>query len=363
MSAAASAQTAPRAQPVTSRDFWDSANTEINDQRLRKNIPTLPTIESDVQVVMGGGIETLAYLALQIKKTTDKQVVIRAMASASAWLLNDKSNFTGSKTRPVELVGLQVASDESADPNTVLKTNFEDAEDVTVQELLDVLSADADEIGSYFGVLYLAGNKRVDSNNRSAFNERRAKSATASSIDEPRIFVPESELLADDVLVKVYASFLSCSILRSHMTAKVVSHLDKAWMGPAQAFINMFLLLVDNGMSAIRIIKEAVIKNPWIRTDFPELAPELAAVNEAQNIIRRASGKERSFLKAIHGSNFVPVNYSQIDNLLGVCKEVLKRVTPSYQNYGGGRVTESQLARINQHVEAVAPLVTPIAAE
>lgn len=363
MSAAANAQTAPASQPITARNFWDEPSVELNEQRLRKNIPALPVVETEQQVVSGGGIETLAYLALQVAKSRDKMVIVRAIASASAWLMKDLSNFTGAKNRPVPLTGLDPAQDESTDPSTVLRTNFEDAEDVTVEELLAVMGADADELGAYFGVLYLAGNKKVDSQNRTAFNERRAKSATASSIDPPVIFVPESDFLADDVLSRVYASFLSCAPMRANMTAKVVEHLDRTWMGPAQSFVNMFLLLVDNGMSALRIIKEAVLKNRWILNEFPELKPELAAANEAQNIIRRAPGKQRSFLKAIHGSAFVPVNYAQIDNLLGVCKEVLKRVTPSYQNYGGGRVTEAQLARINQHTEVNSVLVTTVSAE
>lgn len=363
MSAAASTANPPPAQPVTSRNFWDDASVELNEQRLKKNIPTLPNIAVDYQVVTGGGIETLAYLALQITKSTDKLVIVRALASASAWLLQDKTNMTGSTAKPIVLTGLDPAADADTDSNTILTTNFLDAEDVTVGELLALMDADADELGAYFGVLFLAGNKKVDSQNRTAFNERRAKSATASSIDAPVIFVPESQYLADDVLRRVYASFLSCAPLRAHLTSRVVDHLDKSWMGPAQSFLNMFLLLVDNGMSALRIIKEAVLKNQWIRTEFPELKPELAAANEAQNILRRATGKQRSFLKAIHGSNFVPVNYAQIDNLLGVCKEVLKRVTPSYQNYGGGRVTESQLAKINAHTDATSILVTTVAAE
>lgn len=351
------------ARNVTSRDFWDDPSVELNDQRLKKSIPALPILELDQQVVLGGGIETLAYLALQVVKSRDKAVIMRAIASASAWLLHDKSNFTGSKMKPVQITGLEPAANPDANPTDVLKTNFDDAEDVTIAELLAVMEADADELGAYFGVLFLAGNKRVDTQNRSAFNERRAKSATASSIDAPVIFVPESEYLADDVLVRVYASFLSYSPVRANMTAKVVDHLDKVWMGPSQSFVNMFLLLVDNGMSALRIIKEAVLKNQWIRTEFPELKPELAAANEAQNILKQASGKHRSFLKAIHGNAFVPVNYTQIDNLLGVCKEVLKRVTPSYQNYGGGRVTEAQLAKINVHTDVASTLVTTVAAE
>jgi hypothetical protein len=344
-------------------NFWDDKTIELNTQRLKKDIPPLPTITLDCQVVRGRGIESLAYLILQILKTNDKMVVVRAIASACNVLFNDSSNFTGAKSRSEELTGLEVVLDETIDPSTVIKTNFIDAEDVTVEELLQMIEFDGDEMGAYLGVLFLAGNKKVTPQNRTAFNERRMLSATASIIGSAKIFVPDSQFLQDEILNKVYASFLSCSPLRANMTAKIVTHLGESHMGPALAFTSMFLLLVDSGMSALRIIKEAVIKHPWIRTDFPELKPELAAANEAQNIIRRAPGAERSFLKAIHGNAFVPVNYSDIDNLTGVCKEILKRTTPSYQNYNGGKTSNAQIAIINQHTDVNPTISTTVTSE
>jgi hypothetical protein len=245
----------------------------------------------------------------------------------------------------------------------VLVTNFRDAEEVTIGELLDLMQADSDELGAYFGVLFLSGNKRVNAKNRTAFNEKRKDSATASIIGDAKIFVSDSMYLSDEVLKKVYASFLSYSPVRANMTAKLVAKIDRPFMGPPLAFINMFLLLVDSGMSALRIIKEAVIKHPWIRSDFPELRPELSAANQAQMILRRAPPQERSFLKAIHGNAFVPVNYADINNLTGVCKEVLKRTTPSYANYDGGKVTEAQLAKINAHPDIAALAQAPVSAE
>jgi len=343
--------------------FWDDDTISLNPQRLKQNIPELPKIEDDLQVVRGGGIETLAYMALQVVKTNDKLVVMRAIASASACLLQDSANLLGSTRKSEILTGLEVAADPNTNTNQVLKTNFIDESDVTVGELLNLMDADGDEIGSFFGVLYLAGNKKITEKNRSAFNEKRASSATASIIGPPKIFVTDSIYLADEVMAKVYASFLSCTPLKAVMTARIVNRMNRPYMGPALAFMTMFALLQDQGMSAMRIIKEAVLKHPWIRTEFNELKPEFAAANNAQQIIKRAPGIERSFLKAIHGNSFVPVNYSEIDNLTGVCKEILKRTTPSYQNYDGGKVTAAQLAKINSHAD-VAPAVTAtVAAE
>jgi hypothetical protein len=359
-------QTTSGAMPVPSRAqffFWNDESVDLNDRRLKKNIPGLPEIKQEIQVVRGSGFEKLAYLALQVVKTQDKLTVIRAISSACSVLLDDSTNFTGSPKNSVELTGLERASDEKVADTEILVTNFQDAEPVTVAELLNAMEGDIDELGAYFGVLFLAGTKRIDARNRTAFNEKRQASATASIIGKPRIFVDDSMFLADAVLEKVYASFLSCQPLRSNMISRVVFHLNKAHMGPALAFATLFLLLVDSGLSALRIIKEAVLKHPWIRTDFPELRPELSAANVAQSILRTAPGHERSFVKAIHGSNFVPVNYSEIDNLTGVCKEILKRTTPSYQNYGGGRITEFQLNVINAKLGTDNQLVLNVSAD
>jgi hypothetical protein len=362
MSASAQAQVAPATIPrLRSSDLWDDPSVELNENRLRKHVPKLPVIASSVQTVKASSMVGLAYLMIQVQKSEDKDVLMRAIASATSIILHDNSNFTGSSLAPVELE--LPALDETSAPDLIISTNFADAEEVTVAELTAAMAADEDEIGAYFGVMYLAGCKKITTENRSAFNEKRASSATASIIGAAKIFVPDSPYLADDVLARVYAAFLSRAPYRAHMVHKTLAHLDKTLMGPAQAFMSMFLLLVDNGMSAMRIIKEGVLKHPWIRTDFPELIPELAAANEAQKIIRQAPGRERSFLKAIHGNNFVPVNYAQIDNLTGVCKEVLKRSTPSYQNYSGGRITESQLERVNAKMTSASALVTPVPAE
>lgn len=316
-------------------------------------------------MVHGGGIETVAYLILQVQKTIDKRVVMRAIASMCSVLLRDQSNFTGSPMKSVPITGVAdvLTADPPMDDNHVIVSNFEDAEEVTVKELNDLLDADNDEIGAYVGWMFYASQKQATDLNLSAFNEKRQNAATATLLTDPKIFVTDSVLLDRTMARKMYGSFLSCSPWRAHMMTKVINHLDDALIGPALAFASLFLLLVDTGMAALKIIKEAVMRHAWIRTGFPELQPDLQAANEAQNIIRASASRYRSFLKAIHGNNFVPVNYSQIDNLTGVCKEVLKRTIPSYQNYGGGKVTESQLNRINENLGTSSTLVATVSAE
>lgn len=343
-------------------DFWDDQTVELSDTNVRKKVPKMPTITGEFQVVTGGGVETLAYLALQLTRTMDKKVVVRILASASAWFLGSTENMTGATSTPVRLSGLEPAQDPQIDPSTVLKTNFIDEEDITVGELLDLMDADPDEFGAYFGVMFLAANKRATRENRAAFNEKRQSAATASVFGDPNIFVPESPFLSLDVLNKVYAAMLSYSPVRTVLTARVVEFMERDHAGPSLAFMSMFALLNNSGMSALAIIKEATLKHQWVRHEFPELRPEFLAANEAMKLLKTVPARERPFIKAIHGNAFVPVIYTQIDNLTGVCKEILKRSTPSYQNYGGGRVTERQLAIINRHMDAeqvVEKAVTP----
>nr|QXN75409.1 MAG: RNA-dependent RNA polymerase [Grapevine-associated negative single-stranded RNA virus 1] len=351
------------ALPPGHTDFWNDETAGLNDKRLKKQIPELPLIEDTFQTVKGRGIETLAYLALQVQKSSEKRTLIRAIASACSCLLNDSSNYTGAKDACVDLTGLDRAADPQANPTEVLKTNFEDAEEVTIAELLDLMEADNDEIGAYFGVLFLAGNKKLSTENRTAFNEKRRNAALASVTRPAKIFINDSLFLTDEILTYIYGTFLSYSPIRAQMTSRVVSKLSAAHMGPSLAFVNMFLLLVDSDMSALRMIKEAVLKYPWIREEFPELRVEFNEANNGFQIIKKAPGNLRSFLKAIHGNNFVPVNYQEIDNLTGVCKTVLKRTTPSYQNYRGGKITEAQEQKIITKLGISHELTTAVAAE
>jgi hypothetical protein len=328
--------------------FWNDDQTDIHPSRLRKDIPPMPKISRDFQVVKGG-FETLCFLALQIQKSQSKAVIVRALASAVMILFEDNKNYTGATSLPVPLEGLEVITREDIpDRGVTINTNFADEEKVTIKEMDDLMDVDPDELGSYFGVLCLAAVKAVTSQNREAFNEKRFSAVQATTIGATKIFVTDSPLLADAVLQKVYASFNSFLPVRSHVMANAVNRLGTSHMGPTLAFATMFLLLVDQGMSALRIIKEALVKHRWIVDEFPEVKPEVEAAQQGLVAINKGAPHERSFLKAIYGASFVPVQYSQIANLTGLCKQVLKETTVSYANYRGGQVTESQEIKLAQ---------------
>lgn len=313
---------------------------------MRAKIPELSKITDDLQVVKGG-VETLAYLALQIVKSREKPVIMRALASAVMIIFKDSVNYTGSPQVPSELTGLEVILEEDVDRNQALKTNFDGAEPVTIKEIDALLECDSDELGAYFGVLCLAAVKTLTEKNRAAFNENRAAAVAAVTIGKPMIFVTDSVYLADAVLQKVNASAQSWLPIRSHIMSRAAGKMGNVSMGITLSFSTMFLLISDQGMSGLRIVKEAMIKYKWLQTTFPALKPEMEAANRAFLAINKAVPADRPFLKAIHGSFFVPVNVRDIDNLVGVCKHVLKLTVPSYANYGGGSLTDTQESVLN----------------
>jgi len=291
-----------------------------------------------------GDVVSLAYLALQIVKCQDKQLVIRCLASAVAILYKDDRNLTGSPRVPESLTGLLPDYTDKTSA-VVVQSNLEDAVDITEGELAQLLDIDTDELAAYFGVLFLAGVKKVTKDNRTAFNEKRAEMVRTQILGEPVIFLSGSQYLTDQVLHKVYATFMSMASPRCHLVKKTSEFMGDIHIGPQTAFTAMFLLLVDTGMGAIRVIKEAVLKYPWLRTDFPELRPEYAAANRAQLSIRQADVSMRPFLKAVFGNSYVPVSQSEINNLFGLCKYVLSKSQTTYVRYNGGSYTDEQEAK------------------
>lgn len=334
-------------------DLWKGDTTLLTQPVTKGKVPQIRTHSKDFQVVIGGSA-ALGFLMLQIVKTPDdKDVVMRALASACAIILERPTvNFTGSATKPVPLTGLDILLDESAKADQVITTNFIDASPITKGELEDLLDADVDEIGAFIGLMFIAGNKKLTPQNRTAFNERRAGAAGAGVIGATKIFVPDSVYITDEVIQKMYACFNSRAVQRSHITMNVIDNLDDAYEGMGQAFSSQFHLLVDSGMGGLRIIREVLGMYEWTRTAFPELRPAMNAANAAFKLIQTAPAATRPFLKAIHGNNFVPVAYSQIEGLVGVCREIATYQSSTVANYGGGSITDTQQRIIADHMRA-----------
>jgi len=329
--------------------FGDDSTTSISGVAGRRQVPGLSAVPLSIQVVRADPVG-LAYLMCQIVKTQDKMLIMRAIASAVCSIFEEDVNFTGA-SNPVEaLTDIPELTDENA--ADIVVTNFKGAEPCTLADIAPLLACDSDEIASWFGLMFYAGTKRVTTANRSAFNEKRANAVASAVVGDLVIFVPSSPYLEDSILQKVNASFTAMGTIRAHMIMKIAERTGTVTLGPRTAFMMMFLLLEDGGTGALRIIKEAVRRYDWIRTDFPELRPDLAAAEAAQRIIRSVPEAHRAFAKPIYGNTFVPASQADIRGLLGVCKNILARTTTTYARFGGGVLTERQQAHIDAKLAA-----------
>lgn len=336
----------------TQIDLWNETGAEVTGAALRKRFPEITAVPHVVQVVLTGPAG-LAYLAWQIRKTTDKMLIVRCLASAVASIFQDKRNLTGSPTTPVDLTGIDPTGKEDQD---TVETNLSGAEEVTYGELLELAAADPDEVAFYFGMLFLAAVKKVTPANRTAFNELRQETVKRALTVDPVVFVPDSEYLEDRILNKVYAACTVHMSIRANLFAETAKMMGKLTLGSQTTFAMFFMLLADSGLGSLRIIRDGVRKYPWIRTDFPELAPELRAATEAQRHVKTAPMEFRAFVKAVYGASYVPVSQAEIRNLLGVSKYCLQHSAAHYGRFGGGDITPAQQIYVDNKLGAI---VTP----
>ncbi|QYK37508.1 MAG: hypothetical protein QKU97_gp1 [Yunnan mymona-like virus 1] len=331
--------------------FWEDDNTAVTNVKLLTIPPQIEPPSLGLQLVTGGH-ETLLFLALQIERTRDKSVALRAIASAVGILFSTSRDMTGGTAKPVTLDKLdEEGTDVSArDLTEEVGANFAGGEKITAAELLPFLG-DLDELASYYGVLFMAGIKRATPKNLDAFNKNRRQNVKSTVNQELVLFTESNPLLAKEVLDTVYAAFNVYLPNRMFLVRETAKLAVQVQVGAALSFSNMFVLLEDAGMGSLRIIKEAVIKYPWIRAKFPELQVELNAANKAQSHIRSVLLTERPFAKAIYGNKFVPVSQAEIANLLGVCKRIMLYSVATYANFDGGKYTERQEEIIQEMME------------
>lgn len=329
--------------------FWEEEPTALYKDKPRTQVPALPIVsEAIMTYTCPKGMEkaALAYLACVIKDTDNKMTVMRALSSAVSIIFSDSTNFTGSPTPPEELTGLEGFIEGDTSSSDEVKTNFANDVELRHADVDKYLECDIDELGGYFGDLFVAGTKRLTPQNATAFNERRLNSVLAASSKQPLIFVPGSAFLDEKVLNKVYAAFTSMSAIRCQLIYKTAMKMGAIRFGPSVTFSALFLLLVDQGLGTLKVIREAVMKHPEVVKEFPELRPELEAADAGIKVVRSVETRLRPFIKAIYGQNFVPSSQQDIANLLGVAKKIMVEYSPNYANFRGGYTTADQDDRI-----------------
>jgi hypothetical protein len=284
-----------------------------------------------------GNQVAMAYLALQIKKSSDKKVILCALGSLLAMVIDTpKVNvINGKDPIPVELTGFEgPTSDDNVPDTTVITTNFADAAPVTKGELIMTSIGDKDEFGSLVGYLFYCANKQLQDNNRDAFYKNRFGALTAGLIESPVLFSEDGTtgFIDDQLIKKMNKVLVWMSRPRAYMTLQAVQSLKNVTMGPHAAFANIFFLLEDFGLGQLRIVKLAIRRFDWIPEVFPEYRNEILAADRAQQRVRDLPMEQRAFAKAIWGNQFVPHKKDDFPNLVKLCKHALTIERDSYKN-------------------------------
>lgn len=312
--------------------------------------PPLPQVTDDLPTYKGGE-DLLAYCMWQVRLSTDREVIVRALASACAALLRDPSNLTGSKSPVTALTGYDAVEDPNTDKNSPDSSNFRDATRITLQQWYDAAQFDIMEKAFYFGVLCHAMCKTPTAGDpMKAFNENRANAATQALIGDPAIFVPGSPWLSYETVKKVHASFNAYAACRANLIDKVVAKLGSCESGDRKMFGTAFSLLSDFGVTNLAIIKDAIIRYPQI-VRMPGIEQEVRSALSGLRAIEAIPEERRSFAKAMHMDRLVFVKPGDIKNLLGICREYLKPTHETYKRYKGGFVTDAQRRIINADIE------------
>lgn len=309
---------------------------------LTKMPDKLPAV-SDQLPTYKGGEELLAFCMWQIRLTTDREVVVRALASACSALIRSPENLTGSRAPAAALTGYDKVIANNADMASKAATNFENASEITLGQWQEAINIDVMEKAYYFGVLCHAMCKTPTAGDpMRAFNENRASAATQALIVDPAIFIPGSAWLSYEVVRKVHASFNAYGACRAHLIYAVVQKLDSCNSGESGMFATAFSLLADFGVTNLAIIKDAIIRYPSI-VRMPRIEHEIrSAAAGLRAVDAIADDKLKPFAKAMYMNRLVFVKPGDIKNLLGICREYLKPTHESYKRYKGGFVTEEQ---------------------
>lgn len=328
--------------------------------KLKQAIPAMPRITKNLTLYTARDSRDLAFLAYAVMASSDKDVVVAALASAVAGILKLSRDVTGGTSAYIELTGLDVwksGEDEAAD----VTSNIPGLAPVSQTALNAYDAADEDEIAALIGIYIVATCKKPTQANMSAFNEKRRGAASMGIIGELQLFVDQSPALTYDVIQKINASFVSRAPYRVHLAKSIIACMNRMPMGPEAAFMGMIQLTADFGMNGLVIVKRALVKNPWIVTEFPEIADEIRIVREAQAAIMRADVSDRSFLKWMWGSQFIPANLQDISNAIGICKKVLEATDATISQYGGGNISAAQEAVIAARMAPAVPEpITPV---
>jgi len=328
-------------------EIWEGATVSVSGRSVTRNIPALPVIANRMTAYVGAA-EIVAVTMAQLQTTTDKTVVVELVASCVASVLKVTTRTFADAFDVVPATGFDYLDTDENKPDEPIVTNIAGISPMKRSDLGDLPAADTSELGALVGIYLYAIGKKPTEENITAFGARRRNAALSTVIGEPVVFVDNSPHLTLKVMRKVHGSFAAYAAHRARLINAVAIASAEHVSGGAVSLFQMFGLLNDQGMAGLNMVREALMKWEWIRTEFPELRPEVEAANAGFKLIRAAPPATRPFLKVIHGDRFVPTHYQDIKRLMGMAKYLLLEAHDTLSNFSGGAMPEEWREKVDR---------------
>lgn len=215
------------------------------------------------------------------------------------------------------------------------------------QAMSFAMSLDTVETAFYAGVLAFAIGKEPTADNLEAYNSKRSHTVTSYLPDgSPKLFVENSPYLTLDILSKVHRTFNTIVMDRALVMSSIVDNDSPLVSGKARGFYVIFRLNSGVSLNPILMITKFARKYPNFYSEFPDLETEYHAAAHALNRFLDVAEGRRMYLKAIFGSSYVPVDRTDVNELLGVAVCALKQSEPSLANYSGGTLSVAHREKV-----------------
>ncbi len=212
--------------------------------------------------------------------------------------------------------------------------------DPSTEDYLFAAKVDPMELAAYAGILAYAIGKQPTAENMDAFNSRRRNAISQFlPAGDLKIFVDDSEFLSIDILGKIHRAFNSVTIDRALVMSAIVDKDAALVQGREKVFYIIFRLGSGASLNPLLIITRFARKYPYFYSEFPDLETEYHAAAHALQRFFDVPEKRRMYLKVIFGSAYVPVDRTDVNELLGVSVFALQQSEPSLANYNGGTLS------------------------
>lgn len=212
---------------------------------------------------------------------------------------------------------------------------------VTADTMQDIIDLDPAEVSAFAGSLCMAVTKKPTAENIEAFISKRSNLATLGLMSgEPQVFTENSNYLNLELLTKVNKAASFYVIPRELTMRALATNIGQMEDGNQYVFACFLAMIENTGMNSLTIIRKVLQWMPNLPVYFPHWKMEILACSNGISRVMALPPAERSFCKAIYGSKFIPVQYSDISHILGICVYIGSKFEPTLANFKGGVLSD-----------------------